>query len=250
MLSNSSGSEGREQPTQPSSSGQLSRQDRLLLVLRGFLQLLPRGIGSAIDVWYFGTVQERRARRMEASLQEVAAHLDRLIAAGAKTPSDEYYGSAEFAELVENCLRRIWVESQEAKLRALRGALVTVILDLPGYSFDKRNSFVKAFDAIETIHIHALQLLAAYTASDKAGLAVKEICERLHMKAPSDRDFLYSALDTLANREFIKSGPVPFTSDGAIDKPQQQFHATALGREFLEFVRSSADGAVSSQSGR
>jgi len=220
-------------------SAELSMGDRAILVLRGLLQFIPLGIGGAIEVGYFGTLAEKRWKRVEALFTGVRDELERIVPLMKSKVGHDYFATDEFAYLFEHVLRRVTAEVNKAKLAALRGALVSIIVDQPREPLDKESFFLKSLDVMEGIHIQVLRLLAART--DGAGvlqpISVSLICSRLNAAGESDHNFVYSTLDTLANREFIISGPVPFSKDGRINKPVQEFRCTALGLEFLRFVR-------------
>jgi len=217
----------------------LTPREAFIQVVRTGLQLLPLGIGSAFDSAYFDTIEAKRSKRMEQVVKELRDDLERLSRHDLDRIDKAFLQTDEFVYFLENVLRRLATEVAREKVAALRGILVSVIVDQPFDEFDKKASFLKTIDLIEAAHICILRLLASkHTISDdQCYVAHAEICRTLGARTEADTNFLYSAIDTLANREFIVSGPVPFDATGRIDKPRQPFRTTPLGIEFLEFIR-------------
>jgi len=217
----------------------LTHRKAFIQVLRTGLRLLPHGIGSAIDFGYFGSIEARRSKRMEQLVKELRDDLENLSTHEKERIDKTFFETDEFAFFLENVLRRLVTEVAREKLTALRGILVSVIVDQPFHQFDKKASFLKTIDVIEAVHIRILRLLASKHTMphEQCYVAHGEICRTLGARTEADTNFLYSAIDTLANREFIVSGPVPFDATGRIDKPRQPFRTTPLGIEFLEFIR-------------
>ena len=227
--------------TEERSKGTLTRlptYERITHAIRTGLQLIPFGIGSAIDTWYFGSIEARKLARVETWLTELSGDLARLQESCKRVPG-EFFGSDQFAFMLEGTIRRVGVEVSEEKLRALRGILVSVIINEPAIAFEKQSSFLRTVDVIEGSHMRILQLLRSRMgwAGKKQFVGFLEICEMLGAKNKSDANLAYSALDTLANREFIQTGPIPFDKAGGLDKDRQVWRATELGVEFLDFMR-------------
>lgn len=233
-VSELSGQPPRDDPAVPATV--LSHVERWTRVLRAGLHLFPFGIGSAVESGYFGTIDERRLKRLEEFLTALS---DDLRSLHQHVVNEEYFGTDEFAHVFEGVLRRVNVEVAESKLLALRGVLLTVMTHRQTVEFEKQSAFLKTIDLLEGTHLRVLQLLAARAArdGDDRFLSHAGICRTLGAQTEADVNFVYSALDTLANREFIVTGPIPFDETGRIDKARQSFRITALGAEFLRFVR-------------
>jgi hypothetical protein len=217
-------------------------QESLVAALKAALQLVPYGIGSSMAEAFFGTIDARRLKRAEQFLDSFAQDIRRL---GTRVSDLETmdFTTDEFAQLFEEILRRVLLESRRQKLAALRGALVTIVVEPHKVTFDKKSSFLKSLDAFEDVHIHVLRLLASLAdlPLQERFLAMTQLASRLDVSEEADVNFLYSAMDTLANREFVQTGPIPFQRDQTIDKAQQTFRITALGLRFLAFIRFNAD---------
>jgi len=216
----------------------LNRTEKWVRALRAGLQLLPLGIGSFIESGYFGTIDDRRTNRLEKFIASIASDL-RALQSKMAEPDPEFFQSDQFGFFFENVMRRVASEVSDAKLNALKGALVSILVEQRIGDFDKQSSFVRTIDAFEGIHIQILQFLASksHLADSERYVSHSEICNKFGAAKESDVNFVYSALDTLANREFILSGGVPMDKDNRILKERQRFRATALGIEFLKFVR-------------
>lgn len=221
----------------------MSGAELWIRTLRTCLQLIPYGIGSALDSAVFGTADDLRLKRLESFLtslaQDIRQVVERLGPDQRPHPPFEFFRSDEFQYVFEGVLRRVNAEVAQAKLEALRGVLVSVIVHGERTPFEKQSSFLKTIDLLEPTHIRVLQLLVAR--SDRAEaerfLSHHDICGELGARVEADVNFVYSAIDTLANREFILSGPIPFDANGRLAKERQCFRATALGCEFLNFIR-------------
>jgi hypothetical protein len=221
----------------------LSMKDKLVATLRGLMQILPAGVGGAIDQWYFGTIDERRLKKIEAFLESVGKDL-RRVERDLEKIDKKYYATDEFGYLFENIMRRVATEVQKEKLLALRGALFNVIAAPTKFAFDRQSHYLKSLDAMDNVHIDILKILAKRlnVRESERFLHVEQVWKLLGARMETERSFVYSAFDTLANREYVQSGAVPFDDKGMIEKSRQGFRITALGSEFLEFIRGGTTG--------
>jgi hypothetical protein len=215
----------------------LSIVDKFTLTIRSALQIFPFGIGSAVDVGVFGYMGERRLKHIEAFLSALKNDLDALTASQIEKIDLSYFDSDDFGHLFMRVLQSAASEVNRRKLAALRGALFNIMVNQPREPFDKESSFLRTLEVMEEMHVRVLQMLVNQNSQGPVSMTVSEICRGMNAIVEADRNFIYSVLDTLANREFIISGPIPFTADGRIAKPRQEFSSTALGRDFLRFVR-------------
>lgn len=224
----------------------LSAAERGVIALRGLIAGLP-WVGSSIETWCFGTLDEKRWKRTEAWVRALGDDL-RNLEADCKRVPERFFESDAFSFFLEGTLRRVMSEVSQVKLDALRGILVSVVIGRPQLQFEKQSSFLKTVDAIEGTHIRVLQLLVSRRGGPESGHFLKypEICNVLQVQGEADINFVYSALDTLANREFVQSGAIPFDDAGRLAKERQEFRATALGTEFIAFIRTSPDAAARS----
>ena len=221
----------------------LTPREQVVIALRAGLQLIPHGIGSALDAGYFGTLEARRLKRIEETVRFLVDRVSLLGEEYASAVKPDYFETEEFAVLFEDCWHKILAESQQEKLQALRRALVSVIVCKPTYPFAKRKFFIGSFDRIAAYHLEILQVLRSRYRSKKDTFQIKELWAILEAEAQADRDYVYAAVDVLANLRYIEHRTVPQVENGRIDYPRQQFRLTALGAEFLEFIRSSDGGA-------
>ncbi len=215
----------------------LSAGERIAIAVRSGLQLIPFGVGSAIETWYFGTIDARRLKRIDEWISVLKTDLG-LLEDECRSVPETFFESDEFAYFLEGTIRRVSFEVAEEKLAALRGVLVSVVVGNPSLEFDKKSSFLKTVDVMEGVHLSVLQLLASRRLEEgQEFVGYPEICGVLGATKESDINFVYSALDTLANREFVLSGPIPLEQDGRLVKAKQAFRCTELGAEFLAFIR-------------
>jgi len=218
-------------------NAELSRQDRMEVDLRSLVALLPY-VGGAIDQKYWGTKDKRWQRVVEETLERVATELHVTRDDVAKLT--HYYESSEFASLFEAAWLRIRQASERQQLRALQGALVSIISATPQLEHDKRVFFLRAVERMGDVHIQLLQLLDSQRrgAPEEAGQEVRALFQVLGVEGEANQELVYSAFDVLAGFRLIVHENIPQRgSEGPIEYLRQRFHATALGSEFLEFVR-------------
>lgn len=207
------------------------------VVARSLSQVAPKCV-IPIHAWWI-----YRDKRWQKKIDETLAFLQERLAmtmsevAGLRT----YYQSDEFGVLFEACWLRLQQAAQQRKIEALRGALLSILERRPDFKQDKKESFVRALGRLGDVDIYVLQIYRDRLPLDDPHWfwATYQIFEVLGVTTESDQDQVYAALDTLANLCFIRHGSIPRRGgpDGPIDFPNQQFRATALGAEFLEFVR-------------
>jgi|SRR3989339_435443 len=216
----------------------LTMQEKFSRAVRTGLQAVPYGIGSAIVEAVFGTIDERRRKKIEAFIRNLAEDIE-ILKDRLKTIDKSFFATDEFSYYSESILKRVSAEIQKEKLAALRGALVSLIVEPIKFSSDKINHFIRAIDVLDATHIHVLKFLSARHSRPEIEryLNISEICRILKATNEADQNFIYSSIDTLANKEFVVSGRVPFDPKGKIDKQIQRFKCTALGMEFLDFIR-------------
>lgn len=218
----------------------LTRSERAELLMRAGAELIPGGIGAAIGQLYWGS----RDQRWQKKIDETVAFLEARIHATAEEVAAlrDYYSSDEFAVLFEGVWLRIRQAAQRRQLEALRGALLSILVKRPDFDQPKKESFVNAFDRLGDTHIHVLQLFRERVTAGNPGwfLPTYEVFGILGATAESDQQYVYSAIDTLANLRFIEHGNIPRVGgfDSAIDFPNQRFRATELGQDFLRFIQS------------
>ena len=217
--------------------------EKAVIGFRAGLQIIPFGIGAALDAGYFGTIDARRSKRIEETLACVTEQVLRLGESCASAVKQTYFETHEFAVLFEACWRQILLEAQHGKLHVLRCALVSIIVDSPSYTFAKRNLFVESLSRMSDAHIREMQVFHNRFRLTPDTFETQEIWNILGASTDADRDYCYAALDVLANLRYIEHRTVPQVEGGRIDFPRQKFRLTALGSEFLDFVRSS-DGSA------
>lgn len=217
----------------------LTKTEILTATLRTSLQLVPFGVGSAITQGYFGTIDEKRLKNIEAFITDFSRELQKHGEALNGKVDATFFESDTFCYIFDNVSKRVMGEISKEKLTALRGVLVSIVLSQKSGPIEKEATFLKAIDALEATHVQVLQLLYARASKegDKRFLSFSSMNERLGIHNEADENYVYSVVDTLANREYVQSGPIPWDSEGRIHKPDQAFRVTALGIEFLEFVR-------------
>lgn len=216
----------------------LTAREQTVIGLRAGLELIPFGIGAALSEGYFGTLDARRSKKIEETLRYVCEQVSHLHQQCAIAVTSAYFATDQFASLFEECWRRILAEAQQAKLQALRSALVSVIVDRPKFDFAKREFFIKSLDGMADTHIQILQVFRSrFLRTSGDTFETQELWNILRAKEESQRDYVYAALDVLANRRYIEHRSIPQVEEGRIDFARQRFRLTRLGAEFLDFVR-------------
>jgi hypothetical protein len=218
---------------------ELTPQERKEVHLRALMELFPANLGSFAAEEYCGALAKRKEKTIDETLCYLNSRLLALEQHQVTLVQTGYFASGDFICLFEDIWRRIFTTAQQAKLQALRGALLTLITNLPSFHIDKKDLFVKSLDAMGDIHIYILQLF--YERFDRPGLGafmeVQELYRLLGIATESDRHVAYGALDVFANKRYIEHGNVPQLEEGRIDTLRQRFKLTPLGCEFLTFVR-------------
>jgi hypothetical protein len=99
--------------------------------------------------------------------------------------------------------------------------------------------FIKSLEVIDDPHIQVLRILQKRygSAGKKAYYELQELFRTMGNRTESGRSVVHSAVDVLANRRFVEHGNVPQDQEGAIIYEKQRFRMTALGADFLSFIR-------------
>ncbi len=230
--------------------------DELIRAIRTVLRLIPYGIGAALDVQIFDRIAARDAERMQAFIEELSRRIESLDAQQASLLRKDFLDTDEFRYILREVLWRAAREHRQAKIDAFHAVLVNSMMKNPALHFDRKVFFLEVLDALTVDHIHLLKHLHR----QRAVLGVTEresvstIWELFHAKDDTTRRYVYSGLDTLANRQLIAVGPIPLvldrrvdtvTSDpdepGAvefrsIDQSRQSYAITDLGIAFVAFI--------------
>lgn len=216
----------------------LSNRERVAISVGSLMQVLPHGIGGALAQAYWGTLDKRQQRKYEDTVDFLSNRV--AIAESDISELREYYKSDEFASLVENLWIQIDATGELQKLEALRGALASVITQRPNLAHRKREGFVLTLQRVGVTELDVLRSLAKVFVHQPEDpfLDVPTIYALNGAEIESDRDFVFGTIDVLANLRFIIHGNIPRSQpEGPVDVKRQTFRCTALGMEFLDFVR-------------
>lgn len=217
----------------------LSTPQALLLDFRASLKLIPFGIGSAIDARVFGALEEHRKRQTDHVINYLIHKTNALESRQIDAIDVNFFFSDEFTCLFRDCWEKIWITAQKQKLQALGGSLFSLIIGQPALAFDAKHFFIKSLGVIDDPHIQVLRILENRhrKPGKQAYYEMQELYRLLGLQSESDQNLIYSAMDVLANRRFVEHGNIPQGTEGKIITEKQRFRITALGIDFLSFIR-------------
>ncbi len=215
----------------------LTAKQKEAIVLRQIMQMIPFGIGAAISEGYFGTIDMHRANKIQQTIQFLSDQVALLGSECTSAIQPNYFESEQFSALFEDTWRKILAEAQSEKMHALRNALLSIIICKPNFSFSKKKFFITSFDRIAEEHIQILQIFNRRFRCQVDAFQTQEIWRIMKIDLEADRDYVYAALDVLANLRYIEHRSVPQVKDGRINYPLQLFRLTEMGSEYLHFIR-------------
>jgi len=229
-----------------------SLPQELKRAVRTALRLVPFGIGSALEFQIFDRVQAKEMERIREFVESLAKDLKRLLDEAPRSVRREMFewiDSDAFRFILRKILTQVARDHREEKQKAFRSILINSMTKDPRIEFDRKAFFVEILDSLTSEHLQILKHL--YDRKIRAGLKdleyVSDIWKTFAANDEATKNYLYSGLDTLANRQLIVVGPIalrrsPGPSSAKsldfqlIDKSWQSYGVSQLGIEFVIFV--------------
>lgn len=224
-------------------------------LMRTILAMVPGGVGDALNIQIFDRLRERNAQRLEAFVQDLSVRLQRMESSQRRLIRKQYFDTDEFRYILREVLIRVAKEHRQAKVSAFRSILLNSMCEDPRQRFDRKLFFVEVLDILTPEHLQLLILLQKRSMSQNTSTVYVKVEEIWRVMTASDeatRNYLYSGLDTLANRQLLLVGPIPMKTKNiveqmneeprdlqhySIQKPEQSYALSDLGKEFLALIR-------------
>jgi len=134
-------------------------------------------VGGIVNDVLGGWARERQMKNM----REVVHELDRQIIAMQTELREEYIQSEEFADLVDQTLRRAALERHEEKRRLYALFLLGAIQN-PGEPYDEQLRFLRTIELLQSDHVRIMKAMLAPSAVDfrqRSGAAIHTFRRRL-----------------------------------------------------------------------
>lgn len=219
--------------------------------MRSVLALSP--VTAALSEQLFGRMHQRQVELLKQLVQELVDRVTYLESKHRLLLREEFFDTDEFRYLLRGVLERASKEHREVKRIALRGMLLNSMATDPRHDFNMKVFFLEVLDVVSAEHVMILEHLHSQSvgAVEPQFVKVADLWTAFQATEDSMRSYLYSGLDTLANRQLLHVGPIPMKSDQptlgwnrqnldlqhyTIEKAEQSYALSALGKEFLAFI--------------
>ena len=226
----------------------------LIRAMRTVLQAIPFGIGSALDMQIFDRIAEREKERTEEFINSLSEKINQVLSEFPHFIKKELIDTDEFRYFLKNILLQVVKEHRVEKIKCFQAILINSMNQDPKIQFDRKVFFLEILDTLTIDHLKVLKYLYNLRNKYKKNelIFVNDIWNVFNAKDEATKYYLYSGLDTMANRQLLNVGPIPFKEMNvtgnkedsainefdyrAINKPQQSYSISGLGVEFIEFV--------------
>jgi len=206
----------------------LNGREKLAVTIQAGLQCIPC-VGSAIATLYFGTKQEKRFKRIESFLQEVAEELRQ-----AQVPPAECYDEEALVAIIEELLERVEREHTTEKRQHMKEYFKNVLRDpVTSENYDERKFFLQALDSMSLLECKVL----AWVHGQASPVAVGEI-----IRAGVQLYAIVGAVQRLRSYGFLQAAQDRLALGTSDNMLSMKVSVSVFGRNFCDFcaVRSTS----------
>ena len=189
------------------------------IVINGAMQLIPY-VGSSLATLYFGRKQEKRFKKLEQTIKELAQELQ-----GIKLPSIKLHNQEELLSLVEQLNDKIENEYIEQKRLLYKNFYKKILISPNINNYDERKMFLDILEKLTPLQLELLTYLIQQT-QPTVDISIE------HPKYPQAT--ILGSLAQLKNYGLIK-GFVNSISIGGTGGIQENIVVSDFGRSFHNF---------------
>lgn len=195
-------------------------------------------IGGPISNILGGISTGRKMDRINSCFQE----LGRRIESVHNRTAEEFVKTEEFADLLEETLRRVALERNKEK-RRLYGDFLVNNIGHPNLDYERRLKMLKVLEDIRMSHVAVLKALAQTPTRHEADKMMGSVEDTLSSRAPEvagEMNAIAKDLERLdLSANLLSSMKVMMTGHGAAELRSR---ITDFGRQFMDFLRSENEG--------
>lgn len=207
-------------------------------VIQTAIQVAVAGIpyiGAPLHAAVFGTLHDRRLRRLEEFTRELGTRLETLAQdpAFVENLTALLQRSERFVVFLRECLQRVHEEYDKEKFRAYKEAFIQGITNTC-VSVDTKLQFLKLLDRMSPVELAVMGLLCREV--DEHCVPVSAIITALSDGSDLQSLLYLSATDTLANMQLIQIYHIDIDEEDILHREKHDYRLTSLGREFAQFI--------------
>ena len=227
--------------------------DEAIRLLRTALQVMPLGIGAALDVQIFDRIAERDRERLVAFVDALADQVADLCAQRADYVRLEFLDTDEFRYVLREVFTRAAREHRQEKIDAYRAVLVNAMHEDPRVEFDRKAFFVETLDRLAPDDLRILKRF--YEGCNPVGVP---LCKKLQevfawcdaLPDGARKSYIQARVETMGASGLLLPGPLPLSAKATrqhspgqksmelreIDYAGRSYCLTELGLEFVRFL--------------
>jgi len=212
-----------------------SRREDLLEAAAALVGVVP-GLGSTIAAYFAGTANEYKAKRLEELFEAMADDLDGL----SDKVSTDYLKTEDFADLLDETLRRVANERSQEKRRIYKNILVDAIAHPSSYTYDEQLRFLRTLENLQPAHIAVLKAIMVRPTDEQqlrmSGYAGSQI-QTLEQRLPKMSARLIDELVAQLNDERLTDFGHLHTMTSPSGAQDLSTRLTPYGQRFVAFLR-------------
>ena len=205
-------------------SEKLTTKDIRDLVIQSGLQAIPY-VGSAIASAYYGSVQERRFKRIENYYNEIAEEIKSL---GGKVANIESHDKDALVAIIEEINEYVEKEQVKDKQRFLKNYFKnTLINPIKISNFDQRKVFLDTLAGMSILECELIAFLYSQTDSVTVGSI---------NRASTDKYAIAGAIGKLKSYGFVSAFTTSFSiGDNQDNSLKEKVKISEYGKSFYKF---------------
>lgn len=205
------------------------RSDKILEVLSVITSAAP-ALGGPVSAILNGYVTNRKFQRMATAVLQLAGE----ISAVERNTAESYVATEDFEDLMDDTLRRIAVERQEAK-RVLLAHFLAINIRESASNYDELDRILRVLDSLQPAHVllmRALDQAPDYGAASISGSPIQTLKSRLPQFDEALIKDLVQQLNDLRLAD-LRSVSTMMTAQGA---QELQSTFTPFGRRLMKYI--------------
>lgn len=199
--------------------------------LAGLFASVVPVVGGAVQQVLTGWSAERRYQRVREALAGLASDLAQFKG----RVREEYVRSEEFADLLDQTLRRVATERNEEKRRLYRGVLLGAVI-AQGQSYDEQLHFLRIIDALQAAHIALLRAILQEPDPRFFDNMVGSPLQTLRRRLPDLSEERITELVTQLNGQHVTSLTSLHTTMTARGAEDLRSALTSLGKRLVAYL--------------
>ena len=209
------------------------RSDKIVEILSVITSAAP-ALGGPVSAILNGYVTNRKFQRMAAAVQQLAEEISSVE----RSVVESYVATEDFEDLVDDTLRRIAVERQEAK-RVLLAHFLAINIRESASNYDELDRILRVLDSLQPAHVLLMRALDQAPNYGELGFSGSPI-HTLKSRLPQfDVDLIRDLVQQLNDLRLtdLRSVSAMMTPRGA---QELQSTFTPFGRRLMKYIEDKA----------